>query len=129
MVIERLNNVDKFPFLLLENLIKGAELVFISNESFAPASNLLKATYALSSRSLLFSSRATYEWDTYCTTGIHSSSLIRLAPKGRSMMAGRQSGTTCILPVRTHDGSPRLLISAFTKLIVQLLGSEQILSF
>jgi hypothetical protein len=44
MEVERLNNVERFPYLRMDNLMKGAELLFISNESFAPASNLLKET-------------------------------------------------------------------------------------
>lgn len=47
MEVERLGNVDRFPFLRMDNLMKGAELLFISNESFAPASNLLKETYPI----------------------------------------------------------------------------------
>lgn len=47
MEVERLSNVDKFPYLRMDNLMKGAELLFISNESFAPASNLLKETYPI----------------------------------------------------------------------------------
>ncbi len=45
MEVERLSNVDRFSFLSMENLLRGAKINFVTNESFAHAVNLLKDSY------------------------------------------------------------------------------------
>src|SRR5690348_13037128 len=45
MLLHKALRRAEFPFLSLSNVALGGKVIFVSNESFAPASNLLKDSF------------------------------------------------------------------------------------